>query len=117
MQEAADADLLIHVVDGSSPEYPEQIEQVQSVLREIGAADVPQLLLFNKIDLLDESQRPLRALDHYQIDGVQLPRVFASAMSGEGLDLLRQELARLVVQRERAALTAEQSPNFREDSL
>ncbi len=114
LQEAADADLLIHVVDGSSPEYPEQINQVQSVLQEIGAAEVPQILLFNKLDLVGAAQRPNKSSDHYEIDGVQLPRVFASARTGEGLDLLRQLLARHVLQRDGLLAATLHSPGFSE---
>jgi GTP-binding protein HflX len=55
LQEATSADLLLHVVDASHPSYPEQIAQVQSVLADIGASDVPQLLIFNKVDALELS--------------------------------------------------------------
>lgn len=50
LQEAVDADLLLHVVDASNPHHPEQMAEVQRVLQEIGAGDVPQLLVFNKLD-------------------------------------------------------------------
>ncbi len=58
LHEAADADLLLHVVDAASPNRAEQIEEVQRVLHEIGAAEVPQVLVFNKIDLLEPGQQP-----------------------------------------------------------
>lgn len=58
LQEAADADLLLHVVDASNPGHLEQMDEVRRVLGEIGAADVPQWLIFNKLDALPESQRP-----------------------------------------------------------
>ena len=70
LQEAADADLLLHVVDAANPHHPEQIAEVQRVLHEIGAAHVPQLLVFNKIDALDAGAAaaqpggPLRARGH-----------------------------------------------------
>jgi GTP-binding protein HflX len=51
LQEAVDADLLLHVVDAANPNFPEQIAEVQRVLREIGAAEVPQVLVFNKLDI------------------------------------------------------------------
>lgn len=95
LQEAADADLLLHVVDASNPHHPEQIEEVQRVLLEIGAAEVPQLLVFNKIDALEAAQRPRAAVDHFELEGVQVPRVFASSRTGEGLPELRRELARI----------------------
>ena len=53
LQEAVDADLLLHVVDAANPHHPEQMAEVQRVLAEIGAGDVPQLLVFNKLDALD----------------------------------------------------------------
>jgi GTP-binding protein HflX len=94
LQEAADADLLLHVVDASNPHHPEQIAEVQRVLQEIGAAEVPQLLVFNKIDAIDASQQPRQLADTFEIAGVQVPRVFASARTGAGLAELRHALAR-----------------------
>lgn len=93
LQEAVDADLLLHVVDASNPDYPEQIEQVQRVLHEIGAADIPQILVFNKLDGIDPDRRPVQLEDIYDLDGVPTPRVFVSASQGEGLPGLRQRLA------------------------
>lgn len=94
LQEAVDADLLLHVVDASNPHFPEQMAEVQSVLRDIGADAVPQLLVFNKLDALETAQHPLHLQDEMEIDGVQVPRIFLSARSGEGVPLLRAELAR-----------------------
>jgi GTP-binding protein HflX len=96
LQEAIDADLLLHVVDASNEGYVEQIAQVQRVLTEIGAQDIPQLLVFNKIDALPADQRPVRLVDDYEIDGVQTPRVFVSAKSLQGLAELRQKLSSVV---------------------
>jgi GTP-binding protein HflX len=96
LQEAADADLLLHVVDAANPHHPEQIAEVQRVLREIGAAPVPQLLVFNKIDALDPAQRPRNPVDSFELEGVQVPRVFVSSQTGEGLPALRRELVRIV---------------------
>lgn len=99
LQEAADADLLLHVVDGSHPEYLEQIEQVQRVLDEIGAADVPQILVFNKLDAIEINNRPLQLQDMFELknafDGASrsVERLFVSALTGEGLAQLRQVLA------------------------
>ena len=99
LQEAADADLLIHVVDGGNPEYLEQIEQVQRVLAEIGAADVPQLLVFNKLDTIEKNSLPLHLHDTFALkeafDGAShsVERVFVSATTGEGVPVLRQLLA------------------------
>ncbi|MBC7942689.1 MAG: GTPase HflX, partial [Chitinophagaceae bacterium] len=96
LQEAADADLLLHVVDASNPHHPEQIEEVQRVLHEIGAGEVPQLLLFNKIDALAPEQQPRNLVDRFEVEGTQSPRVFASSKSGVGLPELRRELVRIV---------------------
>ena len=96
LQEAVDADLLLHVVDAASPNCLEQMAEVQRVLREIGAADIPQVLVFNKLDALDAASRPLQLEDSYDLSGVQTPRIFLSAAQGEGLAALRQRLASIV---------------------
>lgn len=104
LQEAIDADLLLHVVDASNPGFPEQIQQVQKVLAEIGADDVPQILVFNKLDAIDPERMPAELQDMYELDGDSVPRVFVSARSGQGLAQLRQMLAGRVLQvREEAA--------------
>jgi GTP-binding protein HflX len=94
LQEAVDADLLLHVVDASNPNFPEQIAQVQAVLQEIGAAEVPQILVFNKIDALASDAQPVRMVDTYEVDGLQCPRVFISARAMTGLQGLRDCLSR-----------------------
>lgn len=96
LQEATEADLLLHVVDASNPDFPEQMAEVQKVLAEIGADRLPQLLVFNKLDALDEAHRPLAMQDQYELDGTPVPRVFLSAQSGQGLDLLRAALSATV---------------------
>ena len=97
LQEAADADLLLHVVDASNPNYPEQMNEVKRVLREIGAEDVPQWLIFNKIDTIPPERQPLEMFDLYEVDGVPLKRLFLSAQSGQGVPMLRQMLAEEVI--------------------
>lgn len=97
LQEAIDADLLLHVVDASNADFPEQMAQVERVLQEIGAADIPQILVFNKMDALADERRPLELQDHYEVAGHLLPRLFVSARSGEGLDQLRHALAARVL--------------------
>ena len=94
LQEAVDADLLLHVVDASNPGYPEQLNEVRRVLGEIGAADIPQLLIFNKLDAMEADRRPMQLEDNFELDGVQTPRLFVSAKTGEGVAALRQMLAR-----------------------
>lgn len=99
LTEAVDADLLLHVVDGASPDYLEQIEQVQRVLSEIGAQDVPQILVFNKLDAIEKDKLPLHLHDQFDLRGAfegssrSVERVFVSAKTGEGLSLLRELLA------------------------
>jgi len=93
LQEAVDADLLLHVVDAASPALAEQMLEVDRVLAEIGAADIPQLLVYNKQDMLDEDQRPRAPLDWIERDGgVRTPRIFVSALDGSGLDVLREQI-------------------------
>ncbi len=98
LQEAADADLLLHVVDAANPDYLEQIEQVQRVLEEIGASHVPLVLVFNKLDALEKSQWPLQLSDMFEVkdafsDSVKrVERVFVSAQTGDGLPDLRRLL-------------------------
>ena len=98
LQEAADADLLLHVVDASNPNFPEQMNEVKRVLREIGAEDVQQWLIFNKIDSIPPERQPLEMFDLYEVDGVPLKRLFVSAQSGQGVPMLRQMLAEEVLQ-------------------
>jgi len=95
LQEAADADLLLHVVDAANPHHPEQIVEVQRVLHEIGAADVPQLLVFNKTDALEPAQRPRQRRDVFELEGAPVPRLFVSSRTADGLPDLRRELAEL----------------------
>ncbi|HVZ43053.1 MAG TPA: GTPase HflX [Ramlibacter sp.] len=105
LQEAADADLLLHVVDVANPHHLEQIGEVERVLEEIGAAGVPRLLVFNKIDALAPGRQPRNASDTFELDGVQVPRLFVSARAGLGLDVLRGKLAEAAA-RERPLLPA-----------
>lgn len=99
LQEAADADLLLHVVDASNPAHLEQIASVTGVLREIGADQVPQVLVFNKLDAMESSSAPKMLEDLMELDGVSVPRIFVSALTGDGVPLLRARLAAIVLQR------------------
>ena len=92
LQEAVDADLLLHVVDFSSPDHVEQIAQVQRVLAEIGASHIPQVLVFNKIDAVAADGLPDVLQDTYDLGGLPTPRVFISAQQGFGLPAVRQLL-------------------------
>ena len=97
LKEAADADLLLHVVDASNPNFPEQMNEVKRVLHEIDADNVPQWLIFNKIDNLPPEKQPIELFDFYEVDGLALKRVFVSAQSGQGLSKLREMLAEEVL--------------------
>ena len=102
LQEAAEADLLLHVIDTASPVADEQMAEVQRVLREIGAAELPQILVFNKLDRLEADQRPRQRIDELELDGRRLTRIFVSAREGEGLAELRQLIAQRVIDAEAA---------------
>ncbi len=86
LEETIHADLLLHVVDAASPVRMEQIEQVNLVLKEIGADHIPQILVWNKIDAA--GLEPAVERD----ENAQLSRVFLSARTGRGLDLLRDAI-------------------------
>lgn len=91
LQESIDATLLMHVIDASSPGMSEQIQEVRNVLGEIGAGEVPQLEVYNKIDMIENAE------PHIDYDDEGLPRrVWISAQEGLGLDLLQQALEVLV---------------------
>ena len=93
LAETRDADLLLHVVDCADPERDQRIEEVERVLAEIGAQDVPQILVFNKLDRLANGEgmpEPRAEI----LDGGKLPRVWVSATHAVGLDLLRDTIAR-----------------------
>ncbi|MFW6345651.1 MAG: ribosome rescue GTPase HflX [Halomonas sp.] len=87
LQEAAEATLLVHVIDAADPDRELNVAQVEAVLDEIGALEVPSLKVMNKIDLLDSAPRIER-------DGEGRPEVvWLSAQEGRGLELLAQALA------------------------
>ena len=98
LQEARDADLLLHVVDASNPSHLEQIGHVMTVLTEIGAHDIPQILVFNKLDALPEDRRPAQRSDSMELDGLEVARIFLSAHTGEGLNELRSMLAARLIE-------------------
>jgi GTPase len=90
LQEAREADLLLHVVDASDPQRDERIAQVREVLRGIGAGDIRELLVFNKIDLSGDAPRTVMGADEVAT------QVWASAVTGQGLETLRDSMAHAV---------------------
>ncbi len=92
LEETLNADLLLHVVDAASGEREDNIYQVEEVLAEIGAQDIPLLQVFNKLDLLEQAPRIDR-------DSEGKPeRVWLSAVTGAGVDLLFEAISELVGQ-------------------
>lgn len=91
LEESSNSDLLLHVIDAHEPERMAQIEQVQNVLKEIGAHELPMLEVYNKLDLLDGVEPQIQR----DADGKPL-RVWLSAREGRGLELLRQAVAELL---------------------
>ena len=89
LEEATEADLLLHVVDVASPAREEQMIEVGKVLSEIGASDVPQLLVMNKIDAAGMS--PGMERDEYG----RIRKVWVSARDGVGMEMIRQALVEL----------------------
>ncbi|MCI4568845.1 ribosome rescue GTPase HflX [Lysobacter sp. CFH 32150] len=99
LSEAREADLLLHVIDASDPLRDERIAQVDAVLEEIGAGDIPQLLVYNKIDRV-EGASPRRDVPDGELIDTMRERVWISARDRLGLDLLREALgARLGLRR------------------
>lgn len=87
LEEVAEADLLVHVVDASNPERQELMRQVDLVLEEIHAQQVPCIVVFNKIDLSGESPRVERDA------GGKIRKIWLSAQTGAGIELLQQALS------------------------
>ncbi|MDO7958400.1 ribosome rescue GTPase HflX [Xanthomonas euvesicatoria] len=91
LSEARDADLLLHVVDAADPLREERILQVDEVLQAVGAGDLPQLLVFNKIDKIEGAEVPHDAQDGIP-DPARRERVWVSARDGRGLEELQHAL-------------------------
>ncbi len=116
LEETIHADLLLHVVDAASTVRLDQIQQVNVVLEEMDAHQIPQILVWNKIDV--EGLPPAIERDEYG----KIQRVFISAHSGEGLDLLRQAIGEIAaaanlarqskLEQELARLAAEERLEF-----
>ncbi|MWB99569.1 GTPase HflX [Agromyces seonyuensis] len=89
LEEIGDSDLVVHVVDGAHPDPAGQIATVRDVIGEVGARDIPELIVFNKADLLDEDDRLL-------LRGLEPNAVFASARTGEGVDEVLAAIERML---------------------
>jgi GTP-binding protein HflX len=99
LEDTLQADLLLHVVDASAPTLREQMDEVQSVLHEIGADDIPQFLIFNKSDLLPANLFVTNG--HTEVEGIKLrasiPRFAVSALTGAGVLPLKTALLEAVL--------------------
>jgi GTP-binding protein HflX len=89
LEEVENSSILLHVIDRSNPEYLNQIAEVDLVLNEIGAEEIPLIKVFNKIDLIDQSPA-------IKTDSDGNISVFLSAQKNHGLDLLNQAIFRLL---------------------
>jgi GTP-binding protein HflX len=89
LEEVADSDVVVHVVDASHPDPAGQLATVRDVIGEVGARNLPELVVFNKADLIDDDQRLV-------LRGLEPAAVFASARTGEGIDEVLSAIARLI---------------------
>ncbi|WP_167047745.1 GTPase HflX [Salinibacterium sp. ZJ454] len=89
LEEVKQSDIIVHVVDGSHPDPGSQIATVRDVIGEIDARDIPEILVFNKADLIDDDQRLL-------LRGLQPDAIFVSARTGEGIDELQRRIAEVL---------------------
>jgi GTP-binding protein HflX len=89
LEEIGDSDLIVHVVDASHPDPASQIATVRDVIGEVGARDIPELIVFNKIDLVDETVR-------LALRGLEPGSIGVSARTGEGVEELQAKIASLI---------------------
>ncbi|HMU65169.1 MAG TPA: GTPase HflX [Nitrosomonas sp.] len=92
LEETIQADLLLHVVDGTSPVKDDQIEAVNRLLEEINASTIPQILILNKIDQAGSKMRPGYVRDEYG----KMTRILISAKTGEGLEYVKLALTEAI---------------------
>ena len=93
LEEIGESDVIVHVVDASHPDPGRQLATVRDVIGEIEARDIPELVVFNKCDLVDDDQRLV-------LRGLEPRAVFVSARTGEGVDELLERIAELIPQPE-----------------
>lgn len=89
LEEISDSDLVVHIVDASHPDPASQIATVRDVIGEVGARDIPELIVFNKIDLVDEGQR-------MSLRGLEPNSIAVSARTGEGIAELEAKIASML---------------------
>jgi len=89
LEEVADADVIVHVVDASHPDPVSQLATVRDVIGEVGARDIPELVVFNKSDLISDDDRLV-------LRGLQPRAIFVSAHSGEGIEELLAAIAEIL---------------------
>lgn len=89
LEEVADADVIVHVVDGSHPDPSSQLSTVRDVIGEVDARHLPEIVVFNKSDLIDDDQRLV-------LRGLEPKAIFASARTGEGVEELLGRIAELL---------------------
>jgi GTP-binding protein HflX len=89
LEEVADSDVVVHVVDASHPDPAGQLATVRDVIGEVGARNLPELVVFINADLIDYDQRLV-------LRGLEPAAVFASARTGEGIDEVLSAIARLI---------------------
>jgi GTPase len=91
LEEVAEADVIVHVVDASHPDPGAQLQTVRDVIGDVGARDVPEIVVFNKSDLVSMGET-------LQLRGLQPDAIFVSAKTGEGIDLLMARIDELLPQ-------------------
>ena len=99
LQEAREAMVLLHVIDAADPHRSERIAQVNQVLAEVGAGDIPQIEVFNKVDLLGEAPRvdvERGVFDDTGVETERIRRVWLSAQSGTGMQLLVEAIGKFI---------------------
>nr|WP_241249213.1 GTPase HflX [Agrococcus sp. KRD186] len=89
LEEVAESALIVHVVDGSHPDPAAQMATVRDVLGETGARSIPEIVVFNKTDLISDDERLV-------LRGLQPDAIFASARTGEGVDEILARIAQLL---------------------
>jgi len=89
LEELADADVIVHVVDGSHPDPASQLATVRDVIGEVGAREIPEQVVFNKSDLISDAERLV-------LRGLEPRAIFVSARSGEGIDEVLASLSALL---------------------